>query len=265
MRRDIRGKRIVLTGASSGIGNALTQQLTAEGAKLAVMARSSDKLTALETMLRNHGADVVAVTGDVTKPEDREHLIGTAVANWGGLDILINNAGIGAWGHFQTSTEEINRQTLEVNFFAPVELIRLAVPHLTNGEQPAIVNVTSMCGRRGMPAWPEYSASKFALVGMSESLRGEMARFGIDVITIVPGLTNSEWSKHLIRSDGRADIRYKDGMAPEYVANRIIKAIRNNSTEVVLGKEARRILLINRFFPRLLNHLIARKVTKLYQ
>jgi short-subunit dehydrogenase len=265
MRREVRGKRVILTGASSGIGNALARQLAAAGAKLALAARSADKLAALEADLRGTGADVVAVPSDITRPDDREHVVSTAVARWGGLDMLVNNAGVASWGHFQTSTEEINRVTMEVNFFGPVELTRLAVPYLTEGDRPAVVNVTSMCGRRGMPAWPEYSASKFALVGMSEALRGELARFGIDVVTIVPGLTNSDLNRHLLRNEGRADIRYDKGMSPEYVAGRIVKAIRNDSREVVLGREARLMLLANRFFPRLLNRLIARKVTRLYR
>lgn len=265
MRRELRGKRVVLTGASSGIGRALARELAAAGARVALAARSADALVALEADLRGRGADVAAVPCDVTKPGDREHLISEAVSRWGGLDLLVNAAGVGAWGHFQTSTEEINRVTLEVNFFGPVELIRLAVPHLTDGDRPAVVNVTSMCGRRGMPAWPEYSASKFALVGMSEALRGELARFGIDVITIVPGLTDSGLNRHLLRNDGRADIRYDRGMSPEYVAGRIAGAIRRNSREVVLGREARLMLLMNRLFPRLVNRLIARRVTKLYQ
>jgi short-subunit dehydrogenase len=265
MRRELRGKRFILTGASSGIGRRVAHALAAEGVKLAFAARSTDKLAVLESELCNQRADAIGVVCDVTKPEDREHLIATAVGRWGGLDGLINNAGVAAWGHFQTSTEEINRTTLEVNFFGPVELIRLAVPHLTHGVQPVVVNVTSMCGRRGMPAWPEYSASKFALVGMAEALRAEFVRFGVEVVTILPGLTNSDLNRHLLRNEGRADIRYDRGMAPEYVASRIVEAIRRNRREVVLGREARLMLLANRFFPRLLGRLIARRVTRLYQ
>jgi short-subunit dehydrogenase len=153
---------------------------------------------------------------------------------------------------------------MEVNFFGPIELTRLAVPHLTRGAQPAVVNVTSMCGRKGMPAWPEYSASKFALVGMSEAWRGEFARFDVDVLTIVPGMTNSGFQNNWLRTDGKAELRFADGMTPEYLAARIVRAIRDNRTETVLGSEARRLLRFNRFFPRLTNWLIARRVKRLY-
>ena len=103
---------------------------------------------------------------DVTQPEDRKRLVETTVDAVRRHRPLINNAGVGSWGHFATSTPEILRQVMEVNFFAPVELTRVAMPHLTNGNQSAVVNVTSMCGRKGMPAWSEYSASKYALVGI---------------------------------------------------------------------------------------------------
>src|SRR6185436_11855325 len=92
------------------------------------------------------------------------------------------------------------------NFFAPVELARLAVPILERGNEPAIVNVSSMCGRRGMPAWPEYSASKGALCGLTEAFRGEMHRYDIDVLMIVPGLTKTDLRKKMLRNEGRANI-----------------------------------------------------------
>lgn len=264
MSRDLTGSRAIVTGASSGIGRAVAAELADAGGKVAVASRSADKLEQLAAELRGRGREVLPVTADVTKPEDRERLVRAAVDAWGGLDVLVNNAGVASWGHFATSTEEINRAVLEVNFFAPVELTRAAMPHLTNGRQPAIVNVTSMCGRRGMPAWPEYSASKFALVGMSEAWRGEFARFGVDVVTIVPGLTKTGLNDHLLRKEGRADLPFESGMEPAEVARRIVVALRRGSTEVVLGTEAKKVLLVNKFAPRFLNRRIAREIKRLY-
>ena len=264
MARDLTGSRAIVTGASSGIGRAVAAELAATGAKVAVASRSAEKLDQLAAVLRGNGRDVLSVVADVTIPEDRERLVRTVVDAWGGLDVLVNNAGVASWGHFATSTEEINRQILEVNFFAPVELTRVAMPHLTNGRQPAVVNVTSMCGRRGMPAWPEYSASKFALIGMSEAWRGEFARFGVDVVTIVPGLTKTGFNDHLLRKEGRADLPLDSGMEPAEVAWRIVAALRAGKTEVVLGSEVKKILFVNKFAPRFLNRRIASEVTKLY-
>ena len=264
MARNIAGMRGILTGASSGIGRALAVELATAGARLALMARSADKLSDLVNELTDRGADAVAVTGDVTVAADRERVVAEAVGRFGGLDLLVNVAGAASFGHFATSTEAINRQVMEVNFFAPVELTRLAMSHLTDGNDSAIVYLTSMCGRRGMPAWPEYSASKFALVGMAEAFKAEFARFKVGVTTVVPGLTRTEWASHLLRNDGKMDIPYDQGMPTEEVARRTVESLRADRGEVVLGREAKRILWMNKFAPRVLNRLIARKVRKLY-
>ncbi len=264
MTRDLAGKRVILTGASGGIGRATAAALAAAGCRLALAARTGAALNEVAGKLRDTGADAIAVPTDITNAADRRRLVDAAAAAFGGLDILVNNAGIGSWGHFASSTEEIARRVMEVNFFGPVELTRAALPHLEAGTQPCVVNVTSMCGRKGMPAWPEYSASKFALVGMSEAWRGEFARFGVETLTIVPGMTDSGFDKNWIRVDGKADLRFEDGMKPEDVAAGIVAAIRTNETETVLGSEARRLLRFNRYFPRLTNWLIARRVKKLY-
>jgi short-subunit dehydrogenase len=261
MKRELQGCRILITGASSGIGRSLAEQLAAAGCRVAGAARSGDKL---DELVRRTAGELVAIPADVTIEADRQRLLDTVVDNFGGLDVLVNNAGVGSWGHFGASTEEILRQIMEVNFFAAAELVRLAIPLLLEGQQPAVVNVASMCGRRAMPAWSEYSASKFALCGLTEALRGEMARFDIDVLLIVPGLTRNGLSRHLLRKSGRAKISFDDGMPPERVAQGIVNALRHNRTETVLGRDARWMLRVNRVLPRLVDRLLARRVRKLY-
>src|SRR5262249_25148559 len=149
MARSLHGSRMLITGASSGIGRALAKKAAADGARLAVVSRSSDKLAALASEVKG---DVLTIVGDITREEDRARMLHPAVERFGGLDVLVNNAGIASFGHFSTSTEAVLRQIMETNFFAPAELIRSAIPILTKGKEPAIVNVSSMCGRRGMPA-----------------------------------------------------------------------------------------------------------------
>ena len=264
MGRDLRGRRILITGASGGIGRRLAERAAAAGARLVLAARSADRLDELARDLTAGGAEAVAVTADVTAEADRRRLLEAAVERFGGLDVLINNAGVASFGHFADSSEAVLRQVMEVNFFAPAELIRRAAPILMEGHQPAVVNVASMCGRRGVPAWSEYSASKFALCGLTEALRGELARFGIDVLLIVPGLTRSDLGRHLLRNTGRMRIDFDAGMAPERVADAILEALRRNRTETVLGRDARWVLRVNRFLPRLVDALMARRGKKLY-
>jgi short-subunit dehydrogenase len=264
MVRDLTCQRILITGASSGIGRSLAEQAAVQGACVAVAARSGDKLEGLARGLAGRGAEVLPVTADVTSETDRRRLLDAVVERFGGLDVLINNAGVGAWGHFATSNEALLRQVMEVNFFAPAELIRLAIPVLARGRQPAIVNISSMCGRRALPAWTEYSASKFALCGLTEALRGEMARFDIDVLLVLPGLTRSDYGQHLLRNEGRMHIDFSRGQPPEAVAARILQALRKNRTETAVGSDARWMLLVNRFLPRLVDRLLARRVRQLY-
>jgi short-subunit dehydrogenase len=262
MTRDLNGRRILITGASSGIGKALAQQLAPLGARLILAARSEDKLNEVAAGL---ASPPIVVPADVTKEDDRQRMLDRAVSELGGLDVLVNNAGIASWAHFTDSTEEILRQIMEVNFFAPAELIRKAIPILVSGVEPAVVNVASMCGRRAMPAWSEYSASKYALCGLTEALRGELARFDIDILLIIPGLTKSEFSQHFLKSEGRAKIEYDKGMPPEKVAAAIVKALVKNKTETWIGSDTQWMLRVNRWLPRFVDYMLARRVRKLYE
>jgi short-subunit dehydrogenase len=264
MHRDLRGVRILITGASSGIGRCLAEQAATGGAHVVLAARSAEKLHELADELTRRGGRALAVPADITSEADREHLLEMVALHFGGLDVLVNNAGAASLGHFATASEEILRQIMEVNFFAPAELMRQAVPILLNGKQPAIVNVASMCGRRGLPALTEYSASKFALCGLTEALRGEFARFGIDVLLILPGLTKSDLPHHLLRNEARMKIDFTKGMSPEIVAAGILHALERNRTETVLGCDARWLLRVNRFFPRFVDRMTTWRVLQLY-
>jgi len=264
MTRNLNGCRVLITGASSGIGRCLAQQLAAAGCRVALAARSEERLHETATSLGRSASAVLVVPTDITREADQQNVLDQAVAHFGGLDVLVNNAGVASWAHFADSTEAILREIMEVNFFAPAELIRKAIPILVKGDQPAVVNIASMCGRRAMPAWSEYSASKYALCGLTEALRGELARFEIDVLLMLPGLTRTEFSQHFLRSEGRAEIDFAGGMPPENLAARIVRSLTRNRTETVIGRDARWMLLVNRFFPRLVDRLLARKVRKLY-
>jgi short-subunit dehydrogenase len=264
MKRRLQDKRILLTGASSGIGRALAAAAARRGARLALVARQAEPLEDLALELRQYDTEVFALPGDVTLPEDRRRMIDRVVQEFGGLDILINNAGIGSYGHFAESSEAVLREVMEVNFFAPAELMRLALPVLRQGVQPAVINISSRCGRRGLPAWSEYTASKFALSGLHESLLAESVRNGIHFLLVVPGLTRSDLRNRLLRNVGRLDLPSDKGMTPEYVAEQTLRALERSKREIVLGGDAKFMLFLNRWFPRLLDLLIRRKVRQLY-
>ncbi|QDU59656.1 putative oxidoreductase [Planctomycetes bacterium Pan216] len=264
MRRDLHQKRIIITGASSGIGHALALAAAAEGARLVLAARSEDKLEGLLQTITNAGGEAIAVPTDVTDSSDRERLFQAAVETYGGLDVLVNNAGIGAHGHFVDLESDVLRRVMEVNFFATAENCRHAIPLLARGEQPLIVNVSSMAGRRGVPAWSDYSASKFAVCGFSEALRAELARFDVDLMLVVPGLTRTSLAENLLAHKGRLPLHRDAGIPPEVVADRIVSGMKRNKKELRIEKDARLLLLVNWLCPRYVDWRMSKVVRKLY-
>jgi short-subunit dehydrogenase len=264
MQRSLAGRRLLITGASRGIGRALAEQAASAGAWVAVAARSAERLESLVATLTRAGHRAFAVPVDVTVDEERRRLLDMVCHEFGGLDVLINNAGVASFGHFSESSEVVLRRVMEVNFFAAAELMRLAVPALRRGREPAVVNVASVCGRRGLPAWPEHSASKFALCGLTEALRGEFVRFGIDVLLVLPGLTRTDPARHLLRNEGRMKFDFTGAMPPEQVASHILAAVQKNRAETVVGWQAAWLLRANRIWPGFVNRMLARKVRQLY-
>jgi short-subunit dehydrogenase len=256
-RRSIAGCRGILTGASSGIGRALATQLVGQGAKLLVLGRRAERLQELASAVAGAPGQLLSVCGDVTSAEVREAAVRQACDAFGGLDLLINNAGIGAMGRFIEATPERLRQVMEVNFFAAAELIRLAAPRLQSGHRPMVVNISSILGHRGIPLCAEYCASKFALQGLSESLRAELSTIGIDVLVVSPGTTQTEFFGRAIDA-AQTPWSNRRGASPEWVARRIVAAIRAGRHEIVIGLSESLLLWMNRLFPRIVDSVMAR-------
>jgi short-subunit dehydrogenase len=270
MRRDVRGRVVLITGASRGIGKRAAQRLTKLGARLALTARSADELAKIAGDLRAGGAEVESFPADLTNSNDRQRLIADVIDRFGGLDVLVNCAGVCSFGEFTTSTEKIVRQVIEVNFFAQVEIIRLCQPHLTRSfEQspddfrPAVVNVASICGRWGIPSMSEHCASKHALVGLTEALRGEFERFGIDVLLVLPGLVRSDdLNRHLLRNEGKIYLDFEGAQLSDEVADDVVKSLLRNRTEATSGWVSYGVWLFRRLFPRAVRFFMQRKVWK---
>ncbi len=264
-RRQLAGSRMLITGASQGIGRALALAAAKRQARLILAARNQDSLQALADELRRTGADFETVVADLTRPDDRRRMIDAAVDRFGGLDILINNAGIGATGHFVEASEDRLRKIMEVNFFGLTEITRLAIPVLAQGTKPMIVNISSIAGKRAIPARSEYSASKFAVQGFTEALRAELVRFGIDVLCVSPGLVASNFSQNLLENKARVQMDHMRSMTPEAAAELTLRAAEKGKNDIVLTGRAKLLYHLNRFFPRLIDRLIARKVRKVFK
>mgnify|MGYP002784996886 CR=1 FL=1 len=264
-RRSITGARMLITGASQGIGKALAELAAARGAKVLVAARKLDLLQELASQVRAKGGIIEIVQADVTSPEDRRKMVETAEKHFGGLDILVNNAGIGATGHFADCGPERLRQIMEVNFFGLTETTRVFLPMLKKGNKAAIVNISSVAAKRGIPARSEYSASKFAVQGFSEALRAEIAKDGVDVIVVCPGLTQTNFSQNMIEQKALVQLDHMRGMSPEQVAAYTIRAIEKGHNDTVLTLNGKLIALVNRFFPWIADIIVKRKIRGLFK
>lgn len=257
-RRTIEGARVIVTGASTGIGRALATELASNGATLLITARRQALLDELAAELRDHGSTVEVVAGDLTEATVREAILQRALERFGGVDILINNAGVGALGRFINADESRLRRVMEVNFFAPAELIRIALPKLRNGTNPMVVNVGSILGQRALPRVSEYCASKFALTGLSESLRGECVQMGIDVLLVSPGTTQSEFHGQMLEKQGETPWGQTEGVPADVVAQRIVRAIRKGRRHIIPDLRGWVYVLANRTVPGLLDRFLAR-------
>ena len=154
---------------------------------------------------------------------------------------------------------------MEVNFFGLTETTRVFLPMLKKGVKPAIVNISSIAGKRGIPARSEYSASKFAVQGFSEALRAEVAKDGVDVIVVSPGLTQTNFSQNMIEQKALVQLDHMRGMSAEDVAYYVLKAIEKGSHDTVLTFKGKMMALVSRFFPWIADMVVKRKVRGLFK
>jgi short-subunit dehydrogenase len=262
--RKLAGLRVLVTGASQGIGRALCVAAARRGCKVLAAARSAPLLDELAAEVRTAGGTIETVSADVTSPADRQAMVDAAVRHFGGLDVLINNAGIGATGHFVETSPETLRQIFEVNFFGTTETTRAFLPLLKQGRQPAVVNISSVVGKRAYPARSLYSSSKFAVAGFSEAIRAELAKDGVDVIVVSPGLTQTNFSKNMLEQKAKLKLDHLRGMTSEQVAEATLNAVERGSYDVTLTFKGKLLVLVNRFFPWLVDIFARKKVRELF-
>ena len=264
MTRTFPDRCYLVTGASRGIGRRIAIRLANRGARVALVGRTRSDLEETARTIESAGGQAVVIPADLTDPPARERVIASVLAAWGQLDGLVNAAGVAAHGEFSTGTEEVLRQVMEINFFAAAEMIRLAVPALTAsgkaGRQPVVMNVASLVGRFGMPGISEHSASKHALVGLTESLRCEFVRYGIDVLLSAPSIVKTDnHDAHLLRSDPIPSVDFEKGIDPDMVAEAIVTAIARNQSESYIGRLAFWVNMGRRLGPRMLRKVLWRR------
>jgi short-subunit dehydrogenase len=257
-RRSLQNGVALVTGASSGIGRELAIQLAAAQASVLVTARRKERLDEVVSIIQQQGGQAFAVTGDISLTETRQRLIETCVERFGGLDFLINNAGVSAMGAFADATSERLRQIMEVNFFAPAELIRLAIPWLKKSDRAIIVNVGSVLGHRAVGLKSEYCASKFALHGLSDSIRAELAADKIDLLLVSPSTTDSELFDAALEDPTGVEWKGRRAAKPATVARKTLLAMRRGTHEIILTPGGNVLVWFDRLAPTLANRIVQR-------
>jgi NAD(P)-dependent dehydrogenase (short-subunit alcohol dehydrogenase family) len=185
--RSLADQVVIITGASSGIGEATARRLARGGAKLVIGARRAEPLKALARELDPSGQRILAVTADVTDEAGRRRLVDEALKKYGRIDALVNNAGYGTRGPVELVPVELIRRNFETNLFALIALTQLVIPHLRERGAGRIVNIGSVAGRIARPLSSVYDSTKHALEAITDGLRGELASFGVEVVLIRPG------------------------------------------------------------------------------
>lgn len=259
-KRSLSGLSVIVTGASAGIGRELVLQLTSAGARCVATARREEPLAALAEEVRraagNKPAPIEIVVGDVTDPAVRQAMRDRAVETFGGLDSVINNAGVGAFGRFDESNEDRLRQIMEVNFFAVAEMIRESLPLLKQGQRSIIVNVGSILSHRAIPRMNEYCCSKFALRALSESLRVELKSLGIDVLLVSPGTTETDFYDQVIH--GRGDVPWNKGkgVTAKAVAQATVRAMQRGKREIIPNRLGSMLVWANQRVPSIVDRVM---------
>ncbi|MBM3890025.1 MAG: SDR family NAD(P)-dependent oxidoreductase [Verrucomicrobia bacterium] len=250
MKPSLSDKVVIVTGASGGIGAAAAAAFVRAGARVALAARDADRLAALARELG--GPDrALAVATDVTRAEDCERLARLTAERFGTIDVLVNNAGIGHHTRFDELADADARRIVEVNVVGVMNAVRAVLPWMRRQRRGVIINIASVVAHIGTPFLSVYCASKFAVRGLSQSLRFELAPEGIQVVCFSPAYTETEFFERAVSPTGKWRPGAVKAMTPQAVAERIVAAAVRPRAEVVLSWDGWLLAWGVRHFPRL--------------
>jgi NAD(P)-dependent dehydrogenase (short-subunit alcohol dehydrogenase family) len=253
----MKGKVVIITGASSGIGEALARRFHAAGARLSLAARRMDRLLTLEKELG--GPDILSVETDVSKEDDCRRLILQTVAKYGRIDVLINNAGISMRAGFEDVELDVLRKLMDVNFWGTVYGTKFALPWLLRSKG-SVVGIISIAGHVGLPGRTGYAASKFAVRGFLDTLRIEYLKRGLHVLVVAPGFTTSEIRLTALNArgnhQGESPRDENKMMSAETCARHIFRAVKKRKRSLVLTFwEGKLSVFLGKWWPSLLDKL----------
>jgi short-subunit dehydrogenase len=238
------GKVVLITGGSRGLGLVLAREFAKRGARLALCARSADKLELARQELSKDGAEVIAIPADLTNQSEVKAVIDDVVRHYGKIDVLVNNAGIIQVGPVENMQISDYEEAMKINFWAPLYAIHSALPYFKSQGEGRIVNITSIGGKVAVPHLLPYSASKFAAVGLSEGLHAELKKNNVHVTTVVPNLMRTGSPRNIdVKGDHEKEYAWFkiSGSSPlmsqraETAAKSIVDAMEHGESEAILS------------------------------
>ena len=256
-------KVVAITGGTDGIGKALVNEFMQAGAKVATCGRNQDKLYSLQ--VQNSGKSLHTVVADVSKEEDCKRFIDTTINAFGGIDILINNAGISMRALVKDTDLSTLKKVMDINFWGTVYCTKFALNEIIKAKG-TIVGISSIAGYRGLPGRSGYSASKHAVNGWLEALRTELLDTGVNVMWVCPGFTTSNIRNMALNEEampqGESPMDEAKMMSAEECAEHIVKAIEKRKRTLVLTFTGKQTVFINRFFPKWADKLVRKHFFK---
>jgi NAD(P)-dependent dehydrogenase (short-subunit alcohol dehydrogenase family) len=245
---ELDGRAVLLTGASGGIGRAAALALARAGARLALFARSEGPLQDVAGAVAAAGGEAVAVAGDVRRPDDAARAVEETTRRFGGVDALVNGAGLAYLRAVEEATDAEIQEQIETNLIGPCRMTRAALPSLA-ARGGAIVSLASFAGRVGAPYYSVYNATKFGLIGMSEGWRRELGPRGVRVTTIIPAAVETPFLDRAGRARALGLGPAGTVIGPEAVARAVLKALRRHPAEIYLPGRNRLLAILNAALP----------------
>jgi NAD(P)-dependent dehydrogenase (short-subunit alcohol dehydrogenase family) len=265
-RFSFHGRTVVITGGSRGLGLCMAREFAREGARLVLLARNPETLQRAEAELRGAGASVLAIPCDLRNQEQATAAIRKAHQHFGSIDVLVNNAGIIEVGPLEHMHVRDFHEAMDIHFYAPLYTTLAALPFLRESGGGRIVNISSIGGKMAFPHLVAYSASKYALVGFSDGIRAELRRENIFVTTVCPGFMRTGSVRHA-RFKGKHEMEFAwfaagaalplFSMDPAKAAQKIVRACRTGSPQLLLGIKTKTAVLMNDFFPGVTTALLS--------
>lgn len=260
------GRSVVIAGGSRGLGLVMARELALEGAHLTLLARTAADLERAERELTAHGATVLTIVCDIRSPHEVQQAIAQVIERFGRIDVLINNAGIIAVGPVEHMNIDDFENAMAVHLWGPLYTMQAVVPHMRQQGGGRIVNISSIGGKVAVPHLVPYSASKFALVGLSDGMRAELAKDDIRVTTVIPGL---------MRTGSPPNVQVKGKHQPEYAwfaigdalpvasidaqraARQVLEATRYGDPQLIISIQAQVLAMLNALTPGLIANIMA--------